>query len=108
MSAQLAPTYGLSLSPIRLIFQQKPVTPVRFSLVSPGCIVCSNWAQIERGMSGKSRRRIGSSNGTIFLSPAPAYGKITKTDLPTIKQRRPHISQISAGAYHQQYDGQET
>ena len=39
--AQLAPTYGLRRSPILLIFQKNPVTPVRFSLVSPGCNVCS-------------------------------------------------------------------
>ena len=37
--AQLAPTYGLSRSPIRLIFQKNPDIPVRFNLVSPGCNV---------------------------------------------------------------------
>ena len=37
--AQLAPTYGLSRSPIRLIFQKNPDIPDRFNLVSPGCNV---------------------------------------------------------------------
>ena len=31
MIAQLAPTYGLNLSPILLIFHKNPVTPDRFS-----------------------------------------------------------------------------
>ena len=54
MIAQLAPTYGLSRSPIRLIFQKNPVTPVRFSLVSPGCRVCSNNGEWEmRGGNGE-------------------------------------------------------
>lgn len=35
MTAQLAPTNGLNLSPILLIFQKNPVTPDRFSR-SPG------------------------------------------------------------------------
>ena len=39
MIAQLAPTYGLNLSPILLIFQKKPVTPDLFSR-SPGFGVC--------------------------------------------------------------------
>ena len=45
--AQLAPTYGLRRSPILLIFQKKPVTPVRFSLVSPGCNVCIRYQYLR-------------------------------------------------------------
>ena len=41
MIIQHTPTYGLKRSPIRLNFQQNPVTPVRFNLASPGCIVYS-------------------------------------------------------------------
>lgn len=53
------------------------------------------------------------SNPTHFptktCNPRSLQPRITRLHcLPTIKQRRPHISQISAGAYHQQYDGQET
>lgn len=45
MAAQLAPTYGLNRSPILLIFQKNPVTPVRFSRVSPGCRVYDVYIQ---------------------------------------------------------------
>ena len=53
MIAQLTPTYGLNLSPIRLIFQKNPNAPVRFIRVSPGC----NVLEIKRIQSGYEKKR---------------------------------------------------